>query len=252
MSDNTICIITGANRGIGRALVASYLLRPNHTVVAAVRDPSHATSASLPELAVAEGSKLIVQKLNSLSEEDFANLPGGLAAQGVTKLDVVVANAGHSSGFKNILEITPENLKYDFEVNTITNLRVFQALWPLVEKSTAESGKKWVMMTSALGSIDLQDKINWPVTSYGISKAGINFLARKVSLDFKEQGLLAIALHPGWVKTDMGQLLADHVGTPEPPMDMDTCITGLLKVIDNMSAENSGKMVDWEGKVVPW
>lgn len=252
MSDNTIYLVTGANRGIGRGLVAAYLLQPNTTVVAVVRDPSHPTAASLPELAAAENSKLIVAKLNSLVEEDFAALPRTLAAQGVTKLDIVVANAGHSSGFKDVLNTTADDLKYDFEVNTVSNLRLFQALWPQVEKSTAVGGKKWVMMTSGLGSIELQDQISWPNTAYGVSKAGINWLARKISLELKEQGLLALALHPGWVKTEMGQLLADRVGEKEPPMGMDECIKGLVKVIGDLSAETSGKMVDWKGKVIAW
>jgi Dehydrogenases with different specificities (related to short-chain alcohol dehydrogenases) len=66
----TIVLITGANRGIGKGILELYLQKPNHTVIAANRDPSHPTSAALADLSKAKGTTLEVIKLDVLSPTD--------------------------------------------------------------------------------------------------------------------------------------------------------------------------------------
>lgn len=83
-------------------------------------------------------------------------------------------------------------------------------------------------MSSVLGSIG-ELRHAGPSLAYGMSKAAANFLVRKVH--FECDGVTAVAIHPGWVKTDMGQGFADAVGYKEPPMGIEECVKGLLEQV---------------------
>lgn len=61
----TVVLITGANRGIGKGLLELYLLKPNHLVIAANRDPEHATSKALATIPTADGTCLLVVKIDA-------------------------------------------------------------------------------------------------------------------------------------------------------------------------------------------
>jgi NAD(P)-dependent dehydrogenase (short-subunit alcohol dehydrogenase family) len=69
-------------------------------------------------------------------------------------------------------------------------------------------------------------------------------LTRVMAFDLVEQGVLAVALTPGWVQTDMGG--AHAAITPE------ASVTGMLHVIENLSPDERGTVLSWEGKPVPW
>ena len=70
----TIVLITGANRGIGKGLLELYLLKPNHFVIAANRDPEHPTSKALAQLATADGTCLLVVKIDATVRTVTSNL----------------------------------------------------------------------------------------------------------------------------------------------------------------------------------
>lgn len=85
------------NAGIGKGLVEEYLARPNTTVIASVRNPGHSSSRplfALPRAQSSEPTKLIIIK-RQLVSCDAATAVGLLQADHhITKLDIVVANAG--------------------------------------------------------------------------------------------------------------------------------------------------------------
>ncbi|KAL5330058.1 hypothetical protein ACEPPN_003582 [Leptodophora sp. 'Broadleaf-Isolate-01'] len=65
-----------------------------------------------------------------------------------------------------------------------------------------------------------------PSLAYGISKAAANYFVRK--MHFEERGVVAVAVHPGWVKTANGQAFADSIGVAEPPMSVEESARGVL------------------------
>jgi norsolorinic acid ketoreductase len=65
-----------------------------------------------------------------------------------------------------------------------------------------------------------------PTLAYGVSKAGANYFVRKVH--FEHDGIVALAVHPGWVKTANGQNFADSIGVAEPPMTLEQSVNGVL------------------------
>ncbi|KAL2255624.1 hypothetical protein VTK26DRAFT_2984 [Humicola hyalothermophila] len=139
----------------------------------------------------------------------------------------------------------------DFEVNAVGPARLLQALWRGGLLGDGQ-GRRFVLITSSMGSIANLERESLPAISYGMSKAAANWWAKKVSIEFKDKGLLVGIIHPGWVKTRMGQTLADAIGFPEPPLTLEQSVTGVLEQIDNLSPETSGKYLTWDGQQLPW
>ncbi|KAH6634882.1 hypothetical protein B0J18DRAFT_417385 [Chaetomium sp. MPI-SDFR-AT-0129] len=252
MSDNTVYLVTGANRGIGFALVTVLLVRPNTTVFATARTASSAAPLTNFQGTVHATSKLIPVLLNE-DDSSGATTSATLATRlreehSVQKLDVIVANAGGSQPPGTVLDSDPVAVMKDFEVNAIGPLKLFQALWPLLD---AGREKKFVYITSTLGSIELLQLEQLPGVGYGMSKAAANWFAKKVSVELGDKVIVGI-LHPGWVRTELGQVLADLVGLEQPPMTVEKSAQSVLEQIDNLTKEKSGQFLSYSGQVIPW
>ena len=135
MPKNISYLITGANRGIGRGLVAAFLARPHTTVIAAVRDPEATDSQSPTHLRFPEPSRLVVVvKIDSLEEDDARNALAHLESeQAISSIDVVIANAGTVKHLKTALRTPAEEMRLHFNVNTVAPLMLSQASWPLLQ-----------------------------------------------------------------------------------------------------------------------
>ena len=103
-------------------------------------------------------------------------------------------------------ETSAEDLRESFETNTIAPLMVFQAFWPLMQKSAATP--KLVMTTSSVGSITQMEPM--PGGAYGPTKAALNWITK--SLHHQHERLIAIALHPGWGQDAHGNTFRQVVG----------------------------------------
>ncbi len=180
--------------GIGKGFVEKYLLRPNTTVVATVRDTSAQDSKSLDHLPKAEGSKLVVVKVESISDTDAFEAVQSLANYDLTKLDIVIANAGifKLKAFQKVAEMQTADLMEHFNVNAAGVVHLFQATWPLLQKSDKP---KFMVISSGVATIAGMDYVPYNVGSYGASKAAINYLTRRIH--FENEKLIAFAVHPG-------------------------------------------------------
>ena len=70
-----------------------------------------------------------------------------------------------------------------------------------------------------------------PTLAYGISKAAANYFVRKIHFECASVGLVSVAVHPGWVRTENGQGFADAVGVDKPPMNVEESVGCVLKVV---------------------
>ncbi|KAH6856132.1 hypothetical protein B0I37DRAFT_303993, partial [Chaetomium sp. MPI-CAGE-AT-0009] len=168
---------------------------------------------------------------------------------GVAALDVVVANAGGSTSLSGVLDTDPDVMARDFVVNAAGPARLFQAVWPLLQQGGRD--KKFVYVSSSLGSIGILDQESMPGVAYGMSKAAANWFAKKVSVELKGQVVVGV-LHPGWVQTELGQSLADAVGFKEPPLTVELSAKGVVEQIDNWTPEKSGQFLAYDGRSLPW
>ncbi|KAH7040890.1 uncharacterized protein B0I36DRAFT_344555 [Microdochium trichocladiopsis] len=136
MSASTNVLITGASRGLGRGLLERYLLKPNHTVIAANRDPSSPSSTSLEQLPKGAGSKLIIVKIDADSETDAAAAVAELKTKhGIEYLDIVIANAGISYIWPAVADVKIADIDAHIRTNVYGLVSVFQATRPLLKES---------------------------------------------------------------------------------------------------------------------
>ncbi|KAF4976732.1 hypothetical protein FZEAL_6647 [Fusarium zealandicum] len=245
MNKNTVYVVTGGNRGIGLGLVKTLLARPSTTVIATVRNDEAAATlkSEIQGVVASEGSTSEIIKLDfssALAPEQIRS------AFTIDHIDVLICNAAFSPPMTLAAETPADNLRTAFEINTIGPLTVFQGLWPLLQKSAAP---KLINMTSSVGCIAYQEA---PGGAYGPSKAALNWLTR--ALHCQNEGLVAVALHPGWVQTRMGEFSAREWGFPgAPPETIDGSVQGILEVIDGATRETvSGKFVTHKGQILPW
>jgi NAD(P)-dependent dehydrogenase (short-subunit alcohol dehydrogenase family) len=106
---------------------------------------------------------------------------------------------------RGVLDTDPEvDMLRDFEVNAVGPARLFRAVWPLLEGGGGAGGeataagreKRFVLITSSLGSIGTLDVESMPGVAYGMSKAAANWWAKKVSVELKGRLVVGI-IHPG-------------------------------------------------------
>ncbi|XP_068883368.1 C-signal-like [Aphelocoma coerulescens] len=128
-----------------------------------------------------------------------------------------------------------------------------QEFLPLLEQAAKGVGKEGlscsraavINISSKLGSIGLCLGLpEAPMYPYRASKAAQNMVTRCLAVELQDKGILCVAIHPGWVKTDMG--------TEKAPLTVEHSVRGILTVLASLSQDTSGAFLDWEGNSVPW
>jgi norsolorinic acid ketoreductase len=242
-------LITGANRGIGKALLEAYLIRPNNTVIAAVRDVE-TSKKQLASVPTGQGSKLIIIKIDSSSQTDPADAVEELKTKyGIESIDVVVSNAGvmPTKAIVPVLKTEADWVRECFEVNTIGPLLLIQAFYPFLMKTAKP---RFLAITSRIGSIGSLQQSNVPFFAYGLSKAAANYMMAKLSREHKD--LISVAYNPGWVQTELGSSAAQAVGLADAPVALEDSVRGLVKQFDSVTLEQSGGFFTQDGATIPW
>ncbi|KAJ7264064.1 hypothetical protein B0H12DRAFT_272935 [Mycena haematopus] len=229
MSTKTVYLISGANRGIGYGLAAALAARPNAVVFAGARDPA---AQSLTELA-AKHSNVHPVKLTS---GDKADNEAAIAEIQKTagQLDVIIANAGIAKHQGPLATVPLSELRDHFEVNTLGLVVLFQAAHALLLASPT-GAPTLAYISSGAGSISTY--IHLSACAYGASKAAANFLVKV--LDAEHPALIAMAVNPGWVATDMGNASARMGGMEEAPVRLEDSVEGILGIVDGATKEKS-------------
>lgn len=223
--------ITGTSRGIGLEFTTQ-LLEDGHQVIAGARNPE---SASLKDLKTKFPMTLRTHQLDVTSEESIKNF--AKKQQGTT-IDVLINNAGVLLDYESKLEnLSIDGFQRTFYTNVMGPLLVTKYLLPNLLQSKSP---KLVNMTSKMGSI--ADNQSGHAYAYRLSKSALNMFTKNMSKDYPQ--LLCLCLHPGWVQTEMGG--ENALITPEES------VQGLLKVIFNAQAIDTGHFYDFKGEEIPW
>lgn len=229
------CLVTGANRGLGLGFVRRLLGR-GERVIATARKPGQALE--LNELAAAHPGHLHVLPLEvtrAASIDELAREAGAL----FDGLDLLINNAGVMHSGERFGRLQAEPLEHSLQVNALGPLLVTQALAGLLQRGEQA---RVANISSQLGSIAQTQAFRTP--GYAIGKAAQNMASRLLAVALAEHGIPVLALHPGWVRTDMGGERA--------PLAVDEAVRRLLAVIDAATPERSGMFVDGDGKALPW
>ena len=141
--------------------------------------------------------------------------------------------------WQTIGEVDPDLSLEVLNVNTIGPLRVTQALWPLLEKT---SNSKVANISSLMGSID--DCLSGRSYAYRTSKTGLNMITKILSVEGRDTDVSVSCYHPGWVQTDMGGERA--------PVQAHESVEGLIGLIEMQDGERSGRFFEYTGVELPW
>ncbi|KAJ5822687.1 Short-chain dehydrogenase/reductase SDR [Penicillium robsamsonii] len=243
-------LISGANKGIGRGLVAKYLARDDVTVIAAVRNPTSSEATSLSDFPTGKTSRLLIVKIDASSDTDAKAAVEALSGHGVSALDIVIANAGvfDIAAFTAVADSSIEQIKIHLDVNTIGPVRLFQATLPLLENS---SSARFILSSSLMGTIGGIQDIPLKIAPYGASKAAANFLIRKIN--YEHEKIATLAIHPGAVKTDAGNDAARAAGYPSAFVEVEDSVNAIVAKIDGLTKENgAGDFWNIDGTTIGW
>jgi NAD(P)-dependent dehydrogenase (short-subunit alcohol dehydrogenase family) len=228
-------LITGSNRGIGLALVRASLARGDR-VFATCRRPDEAEE--LHALAAEHGDRLTILRLDVTDEETIEASVEGVQSE-EDGLEVLVNNAGISPSGERLGRLDAETMLHTFHVNAVGPMLVSQAFLELLRSG---DDPKIVNISSQLGS--LTRKSSGGRYSYCSSKAALNMLTRALAFDLRSDGIVVLAMHPGWVRTDMG-----GSGAPVAPAES---AQGIQRVADGLTMSDSGAFYTYQGREVPW
>ncbi|NBJ11888.1 SDR family NAD(P)-dependent oxidoreductase [Microvirga arsenatis] len=224
-------LITGMGRGIGREL-ARVLLRRGDRVIGTVRD-ERSISGEWSEFLASGQLRMLVLDVRDETAIRKA------AAQVDEPIDVLVNNAGIIGPQRqSTLDMDFEGFLETLNINTLGPLRITHAFLPHLRRAKAG---KIVTISSRMGSLSYAkaDRI-----AYRASKAAVNKVMQGLAEDLRPEGIVAISVHPGWVRTDMGGTGAD--------ISVAESAAGLATLIDRVACEDSGGFFDWQGDRLPF
>ena len=226
-------VITGANRGIGLEFVRQYLERGEH-VYATARQPDKAHD--LAALTNKAAGKLRIFACDTSQE---ASVRAFAEKLGETSVDVLINNAGISGSWAGFLETNLEEVLPTFNTDTLGALRVTRALLPHLRRSEART---IINISSICASI--AETTSSMLFGYRLAKAALNMATKALAQDLMGEKFTILAVHPGWVKTDMG-------GT-EAPITPEESVRGMIAQFDRRDRGDTGSFFDYTGKVLPW
>jgi NAD(P)-dependent dehydrogenase (short-subunit alcohol dehydrogenase family) len=228
-------LVTGAARGLGFEFVRRFLARGDR-VFAAVRRPD--SNPHWAELAGNHPGQLIVLRLDVAELDRIAAFAHTLSEH-TDALDLLINNAGLLPSGERFGNVAPSDLEQAFRINAAAPLLLTQALAPLLARG---SHSKVLNISSELASIAQRKAFSTP--SYCISKAALNMATRLMAFELAGRGVMCTAVHPGWVKTDMGGANA--------PLTIEDSVRALVGFIDRMTPEHNGGLFESDGRRLPW
>lgn len=232
-------LIFGANSAIARAMTP--LLRQHYRVTGVVRSETSTEDTGCDRHWQCDYSE---GELTGLSER---------LAQGGETVDLLLCCLGalHWPGGapeKKLADLNRDQLHRYFEINSVLPallLKHFTPLMPRRELSRA------VFLSAKIGGISANTLGGW--YGYRASKAALNMLLKTAAIELRRRhkGLCLIALHPGTTDTPLSQpfgarLPADKLFSPELTAER------LCRVIRELTPEDSGRFVHWDGTDLPW
>jgi NAD(P)-dependent dehydrogenase (short-subunit alcohol dehydrogenase family) len=218
-------LILGASRGIGHELAMQYKAAGWRVI---------ATARKAEDLAMLQAQGCEAQLLDVCDLNDCAGLGWLLDDE---KIDVAILNAG-VFGPRSVGLISPDQNHFDevMHTNVLAAMRILPMVLPLVENTNGTLA----VISSRMGSISLRESAHgW---LYRASKAALNSVLKDVSLEAKTA--VCVALHPGWVQTEMGGAGAE--------ISVAESAQGIRNTLAGLSISHNGQFFNYNGAGLSW
>jgi len=212
--------IIGASRGIGLGLVGQYADDGWRV---------HATTRT-PDRPGALGAIRGDVHIHPLEVADRAQQQALAAALAGDAIDVLIHNAGVYGTLMRAAKVN--------RINAEAPIEVAETLMDAVLRSEQ---KKIALITSQMGARHGSGR---SLGKYGESKAALNDRFRAVERGWRAAGCLAVVIHPGWVRTDMGGTSAS--------ISVEESARGIRRVMEDLDESHHGRFWTWDGREHPW
>jgi NAD(P)-dependent dehydrogenase (short-subunit alcohol dehydrogenase family) len=234
-------LVTGSNRGIGFEFVQQ-LGKQDWTVLATCRDP--ASADKLNGLAASSGGKIDIVPLDGASLSSIKQNGAKLKGRAI---DLLVCNAGISGPKPPLLSGKEGERIQDFEDDVWFEVFRTNLLGPIrvagfLADNVAASERKLIGFISTRMA-NIEENKDGAFYMYRASKSALNTAIKNVSIELGKRGVICVALHPGWVRTDFA---------PSGPVEASISVGGLLTVMLTASAGENGRFIAYTGEKVPW
>ncbi|HSZ41376.1 MAG TPA: SDR family NAD(P)-dependent oxidoreductase [Trebonia sp.] len=244
--DKLSALVTGANKGIGKE-IARQLAAEGHTVYVGSRDAGRGAEAVAE---IGGDARPLV-----LDVTDAASIAA--AAREVTSLDVLVNNAGVSTGVPvPVTEEDPDAFRRIYETNVFGVVAVTNAFLPALRRSAhprivnVSSGAASLAASAgqAEGIIVFTGRPSGALGAYRSSKTALNELTVLYANALAEEGFKVNALAPGARRTDLNGPARTSSRAGDPAEGAAGAVRLALLPDDGPS----GAFLDWNGTPVPW
>jgi 3-oxoacyl-[acyl-carrier protein] reductase len=190
-----VALVTGASRGIGRA-IAGRLAEQGAIVVAAARgDHAHSTAADL----TSKGWRAEAVSLDVTDQAAVERLPGAIIERH-GRLDIVVSNAGITRD-----QLLMRMKRDDWDAVLATNLTAtFSLAQAAMRPMLRQRGGRIIAVSSVVGQMG-----NAGQTNYAASKAGLIGFAKALAREVASRGITVNVVAPGMIETDMTRAITE-------------------------------------------
>ena len=242
-------LVTGTNKGIGLEIVRQYLYE-GFKVIATCRSLSKQDNLnellnSFPDMISVYQMELLDEKSIESFSSKIKNIP----------IDIFINNAGVTFGYSRNTKLSNTGISLNklntfgyiqsdnwlpiFKANCIAPLLLTQLLY---RNFLLGSEKKIVFISSKPASIT--ENTDGSMYMSRSSRSALNQVIKSLSIDLFNEGISVASISPGWVKTDSGGINA--------LIDVQTSVTGIKKIVNELRLENTGKFWDYNGDIIPW
>jgi NAD(P)-dependent dehydrogenase (short-subunit alcohol dehydrogenase family) len=220
-------LITGAARGLGLDFTRQY---------AAKGWKIHACARNHDGLKGIAGD-IHPHNLEVTDYDAVTSLAKELSAEAI---DVLICNAGIGGerGSAPLGAVDPAAWRQIFEVNTLAPLMMAQAF---VEHVARSAERKLIAISSILGSIANNTGSRY---IYRASKTALNMEWNCLARDLAPRGIICVALHPGWVQTDMGGSTAT--------LTIEQSVPPMVQTIAALKPSDNGRFLQYDGTELAW
>ncbi|KAI1269146.1 hypothetical protein F5Y18DRAFT_423393 [Xylariaceae sp. FL1019] len=206
----TIVLVTITGRVLGEELLAHYLAKPQHIIIAAVQNQASSDTRDLRSLSRGSGSELIITKIDSGSPTGAAEVVEWLQREhNISRIDTVVVNAGIRNSTPGE-KIDVGEMNQVIQANTKSIIQLYQATLPLLQRSKQQ---RFVFVSSSHSSISAgSPSLAW-AGSYGLPTTAASYLMEQIGSE--NEDLVAFVIDPGLVEKDTGYQ-EPHFAEEEP------------------------------------
>eukprot|EP00116_Pleurobrachia_bachei_P001036 sb/3461298/ len=225
-------LVTGANRGIGLELVRHFARQkdPSLNVISC----SRRVSPELEELMSDGGVHHVTFDVTNPDTAPMIEAVAGIV--GDNGLNVLVNNAAIMRHGTGAFGCSREEMMETLDVNVTAVHCITTAFHPLLKQGGDKMLGKVINISSELGSIS--NTHNSFTTAYRVSKAALNMLSRCTATDLIKDNVICLAVHPGWVRTDLGG--------PNAPLSVEDSCRDVVDIIERAGREHNGMYADTE------